>query len=315
MLSKEEAREAVPGIKGKWAGGMVTPSDGRAEPFVAVPALARAATPAGGLDRGELRGAHDRDGGRADPRRMHRARAGEDRARRAPPAARGPPALPGTQGSTCRSSSCAPPWAAPVPRPDATFRTSPRRGSRCAGARTAATPSRPAISWSHYLCRHSFRYFKKFLPLLKLSARDVRIRLKPPAGHPGAWARSRAGPAARSRRSSGCGCSIPRPRKLVRRRLAERLPRRAPWLGEAGIAEIWAGMIDVTPDAVPYILRGAGTGRPVHRHRHERPRLRHRAGRRPGPADLVLGRPPGHDLARFRFGRFADGSPIVPGPY
>ena len=43
MLSKEEAREAVPGIEGKWAGGMVTPSDGRAEPFVAVPALARAA--------------------------------------------------------------------------------------------------------------------------------------------------------------------------------------------------------------------------------------------------------------------------------
>ena len=43
MLTAQQAREAVPGVEGRWVGGMVTPSDGRAEPFVAVPALARAA--------------------------------------------------------------------------------------------------------------------------------------------------------------------------------------------------------------------------------------------------------------------------------
>jgi len=32
-------------------------------------------------------------------------------------------------------------------------------------------------------------------------------------------------------------------------------------------------------------------------------------------ADLVSGRDPGHDLTRFRAGRFFDGSQIVPGPY
>jgi glycine/D-amino acid oxidase-like deaminating enzyme len=32
-------------------------------------------------------------------------------------------------------------------------------------------------------------------------------------------------------------------------------------------------------------------------------------------ADLVRGRPPEHDLKRFRFERFRDGSPVVPGPY
>ena len=42
MLSAEEARAAVSGLEGRWTGGMLTPSDGRAEPFVAVPALARA---------------------------------------------------------------------------------------------------------------------------------------------------------------------------------------------------------------------------------------------------------------------------------
>jgi glycine/D-amino acid oxidase-like deaminating enzyme len=31
-------------------------------------------------------------------------------------------------------------------------------------------------------------------------------------------------------------------------------------------------------------------------------------------ADLAAGRPAGHDLSRFRFGRFTDGTVMVPGP-
>ena len=31
-------------------------------------------------------------------------------------------------------------------------------------------------------------------------------------------------------------------------------------------------------------------------------------------ARLVQGKPPGYDLTRFRFSRFSDGSPIIPGP-
>ena len=37
------------------------------------------------------------------------------------------------------------------------------------------------------------------------------------------------------------------------RRIAARLPVQAPRLAEAGMAEFWGGMIDVTPDAVPYL--------------------------------------------------------------
>ena len=43
LLSSDEAAKLASGIDGPWRGGMLTPSDGRAEPFVAVPALARAA--------------------------------------------------------------------------------------------------------------------------------------------------------------------------------------------------------------------------------------------------------------------------------
>jgi glycine/D-amino acid oxidase-like deaminating enzyme len=101
----------------------------------------------------------------------------------------------------------------------------------------------------------------------------------------------------------------------MRRQLADRLSARAPWLAVAGIEELWAGMIDVSPDAVPYICEAPspgglfiGTGSSGH-------------GFGIGPAvgkilsDLIRGRPTGHDLSRFRFNRFSDGSPIVPGPY
>ena len=73
-------------------------------------------------------------------------------------------------------------------------------------------------------------------------------------------------------------------------------------------------MIDVTPDVVP--VMDAVTGYPG---------LYlatgfsgHGFGIGPGAgrvmADLVLGRPAGHDLSRFRFSRFYDGSKMVPGP-
>lgn len=43
MLSAAEATAMVPGAAGKWIGGVLSPSDGRAEPTLATPALAEAA--------------------------------------------------------------------------------------------------------------------------------------------------------------------------------------------------------------------------------------------------------------------------------
>jgi glycine/D-amino acid oxidase-like deaminating enzyme len=101
----------------------------------------------------------------------------------------------------------------------------------------------------------------------------------------------------------------------VVRRIEARLPERFPDLAGVTLAEAWAGMIDVTPDAVPTLGEQPGlpglwiaTGLSGH-------------GFGIGPAigrimaDLVTGRDPGHDLTRFRPGRFTDGSEIVPGPY
>ena len=107
----------------------------------------------------------------------------------------------------------------------------------------------------------------------------------------------------------------PPPSENVIKRLQESLPRRVPALKGTGLAEAWAGMIDVTPDAVPYIGEShiqAGlfvlTGLSGHGF-----------GMGPGAArvmaDLVTGRSSGHNIERFRTNRFSDGSEIVPGPY
>ena len=314
MLSADEAREVASGVEGRWVGGMLTPSDGRAEPFVAVPALARAARrlevsvtencavrtleTAGG----QVRGVQTELGSvRADRvvlaggawSTYFAGNAGIDL-----------PQL--VVRSTVGRTNPAPDRGLPnVNAPGFTLRRREDGGYTVSSGDFA----------EHYVCPRSFRYFTKFFSLLRLSAKDMRLRLKPPAGYPGAWGSKSRWSADEVTPFERMRVVNPPPSEEVRRRLAERLPRRTPWLHEVGLAEIWAGMIDVTPDAVPYIceapaLEGLfiGTGMSGHGF-----------GIGPGVgrvlADLVLGRPTGFDLARFRFERFTDGSPIVPGPY
>ena len=314
MLSPEEAREAAPGVEGRWIGGMLTPSDGRAEPSVAVPALARAAKRLGvsitencavrtvDIQNGSVRGVHTESG----PVRADRV------------------VLAGGAWSTYFARNVG------IDLPQLIVRSSvgrthpvPDRGLPNISAPGLAMNRRADGGYTvttgdvveHYLCARSFRDLSKFLPLLKKSARELKLRPKPPAGYPGAWGTKTRWSAEEVTPFERTRVLNPPPSDEVRRRLAKRLLERAPWLDEAGVAEMWAGMIDVTPDAVPYICEVpsptglfVGTGMSGHGF-----------GIGPGAgrvlADLVLGRPTGFDLSRFRFERFADGSPIVPGPY
>ena len=167
----------------------------------------------------------------------------------------------------------------------------------------------------HYLSRASFKYFKKFLKLLRISAKDVRVRLGAPRGYPGAWGSPRRWSADEVSPFERMRVLNPEPSGAVVQAIEERLPQRYPELKDVKLAEAWAGMIDVTPDAVPtlgedqrvkglYIATGMSG---------------HGFGIGPGVgrvmADLMSGRDPGHDLTRFRPQRFFDGSEIVPGPY
>ena len=314
MLSPDEVRETVPGIEGRWVGGMLTPSDGRAEPFVAVPALARAVHRLGvsivencavrtvETADGRVRGVHTERGAVRAERVVlaggawstyFAANAGLDL-----------PQL--IVRSTVARTRPAPDYGLPnVAAPGLTLRRRMDGGYSVSSGDVA----------EHYVCPRSFKDLRKFLPLMKKSARDLRLRPKPPAGYPGAWGSKRRWSAGDVTPFERMRVLNPPPSKEVRRRLMERMPKRVPWLHEVGIAEIWAGMIDVTPDAVPYICEVpereglfVGTGMSGHGF-----------GIGPGVgrvlADLVLGRPTGFDLSRFSFERFTDGRPIVPGPY
>ena len=314
MLSSEDAREAAPGVAGRWIGGMLTPSDGRAEPFVAVPALARASSRIGVsiVESCAVRTV-ETTGGRVSGVHTERGPVRADRVVLAGGAwstyfaANAGLTLPQLiVRSTVGRTHAAPDRGLPnVAAPGFTVR---RRED---GGYTIATGDLA----DHYVCARSFKHLTKFFRLVKLSARDLRIKLKAPAGYPGAWGSKSHWSGEEVTPFERMRVLDPPPSEEDRRRLMERLPQRAPWLHDAGVAEIWAGMIDVTPDAVPYIcetpdLEGLfiGTGMSGHGF-----------GIGPGVgrilADLVLGRSPGFDLSRFRFERFNDGSPIVPGPY
>ena len=106
----------------------------------------------------------------------------------------------------------------------------------------------------------------------------------------------------------------PPPRRAALQRIKERFAKRFPSVGDTTLLKTWAGIIDTMPDVVPVIdevdsLPGCiiATGFSGH-------------GFGIGPAagkivaDLVQGRKPEHDLHRFRFSRFADGSAVKLGP-
>ena len=252
MLSPAQARAAVPGLEGRWAGAMLTPSDGRAEPFVAVPALARAAhrlgvsivencavrtlETAGGRVRGVRHGTRTGASGpcRACRRRVVDVLRGKRGARSA--AARGPI----HRGQDQR---CGRPWA-----------------SECRRAGICCSQARRRRLYRHHRRRGGALRVPALVQVLhevpaadEALGKDLRIRMKPPADYPGAWGSQSRWSGDEVTPFERMRVLDPPPSEVVRRRLNERLPRMAPWLHEAGIAELWAGMIDVTPDAVPYV--------------------------------------------------------------
>ena len=314
LLSKAEIAERFPQVRGKWLGGIETKSDGRGEPFVAIPALARAARRLGvtiveecavrtlDIAAGRVAGVVTEKG------RVRCAKAvlagGAWSTYFAANAGIDLPQL-AVRSTVARTE----PWPSSYMHNTNTPGLAIRR--RADGGYTVSS----GVLAEHYLGPRSFKYFTKYLNLLKLSAKDVRLHFGAPKGYPGAWGSARRWTADEVSPFERMRVLNPPPNPAAVRDIEERLPRRFPELKGAKLAEAWAGMIDVTPDAVPtldeddriaglYIATGlSGHGFGI------------------GPAigrimaDLVTGRPTGHDLTRFRAQRFFDGTPIMPGPY
>ncbi|MCY4397671.1 MAG: FAD-binding oxidoreductase [Rhodospirillaceae bacterium] len=313
MLTGDEVAELLPGVAGEWIGGMVTPSDGRSEPQTAVPALARAAKRLGVViaENCAVR-TLDLQGGRLAGIVTEQGRVRCGSVVLAGGAWSG--AFAGNAGievpqllvrATVMRTGPAPPVVGPnVSLAGLALR---RRGD---GGYTVATGLA-----DHFVGPPSFRHALRFRKLLKRSARELRLLPAAPTGYPGAWGAARRWTADAETPFERVRVLDPVPSRPAIRRIRARLPEYVPALRDVGFAGAWAGMIDVTPDAVPVLgevdampglfvatgLSGHGFG------------IGPAVGRI--AADMVQGRAPGQDLDRFRLRRFFDGSAIVPGPY
>ena len=155
----------------------------------------------------------------------------------------------------------------------------------------------------------NFRLMRQFLPALKSEWRSLRFRLsdrwRQEASETRSWQPSEITPFERTR------ILDPEPIEKILRSSWSAARKAFPFFNEAEIAQSWAGMIDVTPDAIPVIspvddIPGfyIGTGFSGHGF-----------GIGPGAgqlmADLVTDRTPVVDPHDFRLSRFTDGSKIA----
>lgn len=309
MLTRKESNRLIGASSERWAGGMLTPSDGRAEPFKAVPAIARALQQRGALIK-------------------------ESCAVRSLDIEAGKVAGIITERGLVKASSvvCAGgAWSSlflsnlGIELPQLTVRSSVVRTAKCpsvfdgnAGLKDIYVRRRQDGGYTvaagmteHTIAADSFRYLFRFLPSRRMTS-DIRVRFGKDVVQKGlfktSWSADDRSPFEDHRVLN------PSPSKvglnLIRRNLAARVPE----LATVEFEETWAGMIDATPDVVPVMdqvpaipglfLATGFSG--------------HGFGIGPGAgkvmADLVLGNRPHHELARFRFSRFSDGSKIRPGP-
>jgi glycine/D-amino acid oxidase-like deaminating enzyme len=307
LVGSQEAQAMTPGCREKWIGGLHTPSDGRAEPAMAAPAIAEAArrhgvslhqacvargfeTEAGALamvvtEKGAIRtgavllaaGAWSslfcRRHGLDLPQLLVRASA-----MRTEPA---PAVIEGALGS-----------------PDFSIRR------RLDGGYTLAKPRADSFD----ITPDAFRYLRAFLPLFLLERKAVRLR----AGRAFFQAPSARRSFDRPTPFEAQRILDPQPDQRVLQQALANLRAAYPALVGIKMAESWAGMIDATPDAVPVIsavdsLPGLHIATGFSGHGF---------GIGPGAgrlaADLVSGSAPIVDPKPFRYSRMIDGTRFAP---
>jgi len=309
LLSAAEAQALMPGCEDKWVGGLHTPSDGRAEPALAGPAIAAAVQKLGVTlhQNCAARGIESEAGavsavvteaGTIGTRavlcaagvwsRLFCRRHGVDL-----------PQL-GVRASVLRTEPGAEVLDKPVSSPHYGFR---RRldGGYTVGMRGAA---------DFEIIPDAFRYLGKFWTAFQQGRPGIKLKFGKAffeaLGTPHDWAFDKPTPFEATR------ILDPEPDLNVLNKALANFKTGYPALRGLKIAETWAGVIDTTPDAIPVIspveaLKGfyLATGFSGHGF-----------GISPGAgrlaADIVAGDTPLVDPHPFRFSRMHDGSKLIP---
>ncbi len=313
ILSRAEVSAMLPDAKANWKGGLWTQSDGRAEPKTAVPALARALVRMGvtviedcavrslDVQDGKLAGVLTETGRIACDHAVLAGGAWSSLFLR-------------NHGIEIPQLSVHKTVAATVPMPE--FFTGGAVDRNFAFRRRTDGGYTLSLGDYHelFIGPDAFRRLPKFLPQLKANPFGTNYKLKAPSDYPDAWFTRRRWSPDEQTPFERMRVLDPAPNRRAVSRMQDHFASAFPSLGRPKIATAWAGMIDSMPDVVPVIdhaptIEGLviATGMSGH-------------GFGIGPgigrvvADIVQGKPPIHDLTRFRFSRFSDGSKIEMGP-
>lgn len=313
LLSAHDLADLIPQANARWAGALYTSNDLRAEPWIAVPALARAAVAEGVtiIENCAVR-MLDLEGGKVTGVITEKGRI------KAPQVA-----LAGGAWSSLmlrRHGVSIPQLSvrATVAATDALPEVVSDSGvdDRIAWRRRADGGYSLAPSGFHelFVGPDAFRAALGFLPQLIQDPLGTRYLPSAPKGFPDAWGTKRRWSATEQTPFEQMRILNPEPNARKVTKLARDFTDTFPTLGKVEIKEAWAGMIDVMPDVVPVVDTCASlpglticTGMCGH-------------GFGIGPAfgritaKLMQSKETGHDLSRFCLGRFSDGSKLVLGP-
>lgn len=313
MLGADAVAGKLAGSVKLWRAGLFTPSDARAEPWVAVPMLAEGAVTRGAvivencavrtldLAAGRVAGVVTEQGRIACDRVVVAAGAWSSVFLRA--SGVHIPQL-AVLASVAATEPMAEVFAGNACDDDFAFRR------RADGGYSIA----PGSGHDFFIGPDAFRNMLDFLPVLRKDFRSTRFRPAAPRGFPDAWTTRRRWSADDVTPFEQTRILNPAPNMETIGAVQRHFAQAFPTLGRPALRKAWAGMIDTMPDVVPVIDHAAtipgltiATGLSGHGF-----------GIGPGMgrvvADLVAGRDPGHDLTRFRLSRFSDGTKLAPGP-
>ena len=313
LLSRAKADALIPGMSRRYKGAMHTRTDMRAEPWVAVPALAGIAARAGAtlvehcavraldIEAGRVAGVVTEQGRIAAPQVVLAGGAWSALFLR-----RHGVALPQLSVRATVAALDAAPMAYTGGAADSRIAFRPRAD----GGYSVAAGGFHEL----FVGPDAFRALPKYLTQLRADPFGTRFLPRAPRGFPDAWrtprhwAEDATSPFERQRVLN------PAPNMAKVRKLQADFSDMFPDLGTPRVKAAWAGMIDTMPDVVPVIdhvpaIPGLTLGTGMSGHGF---------GIGPGVgrvlSALVTGRDPGHDLRRFRFDRFTDGTPMRLGP-
>lgn len=313
VMGRKGVDQVFPGNQGSWAGVLHTPSDMRAEPWVAVPELARLAVSEGAVivENCAVR-ALDRQGGRVAGVVTERGRV------RCPHVVLAGGAWSALflrrHGISIPQLSVRSSILATDPMPQVTNGSGVEKKFAFRRRADGGYSLAPAGFSELFIGPDAFRAVPKYIPLLREGSFDNKYKALAPKGYPDAWGTPRKWREDEQTPFERMRVLNPQPNMAKLRQVAARFSQAFPEVGQVSIKSAWAGLIDVLPDVVPIVdevpeARGLITVTGMCGH-----------GFGIGPAfgriiaDMIAGNPVGYDMSRFRFDRFRDGTPIIPGP-